>query len=41
MRRKAAQADKMFSHLIAEMNNANRVVVKHDFNQKEKVPKWL
>jgi hypothetical protein len=41
MQRKAAAADRMFSHLIAEMNNAIGIDVANDHNKQMEVPKWL
>lgn len=41
VKRKAEQADKMFSHLIAEMNNAIKIDRRNDFTQKERIPEWL
>ena len=42
LRRKAEQADRMFSHLVAFMNDAisiNRST--HHFGEREEVPSWL
>jgi hypothetical protein len=41
LQRKADQADKMFSHLVAEMHNALSIEKPNQFTQKEKVPAWL
>jgi len=41
MQRKAAQADKMFSNLVAEMNNAVTHKTKFDGTKKEQIPSWL
>ena len=41
LRRKAEQADQMFTSLIANMNQAQRIVQKHNFDKKELVPSWL
>jgi len=41
LRRKAEGADRMFSSLVAEMNNAVNVEAGVAFNQKEVVPLWL
>ena len=41
MQRKALAADIMFSSLINYMNESEKVNMKHDFNQKVEVPKWL
>jgi superfamily II DNA or RNA helicase len=41
MQRKARQADKMFSHLVAEMNNSIAVEKSAKFTKTEEVPSWL
>ena len=41
LRRKAEKADKMFTSMIAEMNNATRVVRSEGFNTQTEVPSWL
>ena len=41
MRRKAAEADRMFSALAREMHRANGVSGDRDFSQTEEVPTWL
>jgi len=41
LRRKSEQAEQMFTSLIANMNQAQRIVQKHNFNKKELVPSWL
>lgn len=39
--RKAAQADRMFSHLVAHMNDAMRVDSSRAFTSEERIPSWL
>ena len=39
--RKAAQADQMFSHLVAEMNRAQHIARDNPFTISEEVPSWL
>ena len=39
--RKAAQADEMFSRLVAEMNNAQRIDRANNMTTKMEVPSWL
>jgi len=41
MRRKATQADAMFSHLVNHMNNAQKVKTSNKQHKKVEVPKWL
>jgi hypothetical protein len=41
LQRKAAAADKMFSQLVAHMNDAINIDRSVTFNKKEKVPEWL
>ena len=41
LQRKAGQADKMFSALVQEMNNANAIGRSAGFTQKQEVPAWL
>ena len=41
MKRKSEAADKMFSSLVAEMNNAIRIDRTIAFTKKEEVPTWL
>jgi hypothetical protein len=41
LRRKAAQADRMFSALVAHMNDALRIDKAGDFEKPEEVPAWL
>lgn len=41
MQRKAAQADKMFSNLVAEMNSAIGISARSTFPTQEVVPSWL
>lgn len=41
LQRKAAQADEMFSRLVAEMNNALHVVDSKNFDKKGVVPSWM
>lgn len=41
MQRKAAQADAMFSALVAQMNSAQAVSRQRDFDKKMEVPAWL
>lgn len=41
LRRKAGQADKVFSHLVREMNNALAVARHTEFHNSEEVPSWL
>jgi superfamily II DNA/RNA helicase len=41
LQRKAEGADKMFSSLVAEMNNALRIERSQNFNESERVPEWL
>ena len=41
LQRKAAQADKMFSSLVMEMNNANAIGRSAGFALEQKVPAWL
>lgn len=41
LQRKAAGADKMFSALVAEMNQALTIERSQKFNEQEEVPSWL
>jgi hypothetical protein len=41
MLRKAAAADRMFSALVARMNDAMAIRTGHTFDKKEEVPAWL
>ncbi len=41
LRRKSAQADKMFSNLIAQMRNGMRVDSSRTFSQEARIPTWL
>jgi len=41
LQRKAAQADKMFTSLVAQMNNAISVENRIKFDKEMEVPKWL
>jgi hypothetical protein len=41
LQRKAAQADKMFANLVAEMNAAMAIDRASNFNQAEEIPQWL
>ena len=41
LQRKAAQADRMFSNLVAEMNAAMAIDRASQFNKKQEVPQWL
>jgi len=41
MKRKARQADKMFSHLVAEMNNSIAIEKSQKFTKTEELPSWL
>ena len=41
MRRKAEAADKMFTNLVAEMNNSIKIEKTGDYNLPTEVPTWL
>ncbi len=41
MRRKATQADKMFTHLVEEMNSSIRYDKQDKFTKNEEIPSWL
>ena len=41
LQRKADQADKMFSNLVAEMNNANAISREETFTINQEIPSWL
>jgi len=41
MRRKAEAADRMFSRLVAHMNDAIKIDSDRNFNTQEKIPAWL
>lgn len=41
LQRKAAQADRMFDHLVAEMNEVLHIDRSRQFNTQEQVPAWL
>lgn len=41
LQRKAAAADKMFTRLVAAMNNALTIKTENQFNQEEEIPTWL
>lgn len=41
LQRKAAQADAMFSALVAEMNHATSINLDEGFDEQEQVPSWL
>ena len=41
LQRKAAQADKMFSNLVREMNDALRIARASSFSKRQEVPSWL
>jgi hypothetical protein len=41
MRRKAEAADRMFSALVARMNDAMSIVRGMKYEKKEEVPSWL
>lgn len=41
LQRKAAAADRMFSSLVAHMNDAARLARTNDFTQTERLPQWL
>lgn len=41
LKRKTAQADRMFTSLVAHMNNAVRITDRRQFTIKEKLPSWL
>lgn len=41
LQRKAAAADRMFTNLVAEMQNELGIASKHSFTQKEEIPAWL
>jgi len=41
LQRKASQADRMFSNLVAEMNNALHIEKTNNGTTKEKIPSWL
>lgn len=41
LQRKAGQADRMFSNLVAEMNNALHIAKTETNKTKEKIPSWL
>jgi Helicase conserved C-terminal domain len=41
LQRKAIAADKMFSSLVAEMNNALAISKEDKFKHKERIPSWL
>lgn len=41
VQRKAAQADRMFENLVAEMNKASKITMKTNFTKKEEIPSWL
>ena len=41
LQRKSLAADKMFSSLVAEMNEATKIERAINFTGKEKVPTWL
>ena len=41
LRRKAEQADRMFSSLVDHMNEAERIQKVNRFTNAEKVPSWL
>ncbi len=41
LRRKATQADRMFSSLVAEMNSAQSIRSDTNYNYQEEVPQWL
>jgi len=41
LQRKADQADRMFSRLVAHMNDALKIEHSNDFTQREEIPAWL
>jgi hypothetical protein len=41
LQRKAAQADRMFSNLVAEMNNALHLQNTDNSTNREEIPSWL
>jgi hypothetical protein len=41
LQRKAAQADRMFSNLVAEMNAAQAIDRASKFSKTQQVPEWL
>jgi len=41
LQRKAAQADRMFSRLVAHMNDALKIEHSNDFTEREEIPAWL
>lgn len=41
LQRKAKQADRMFSNLVAEMNHAISLTTKTNFNTEQEMPSWL
>lgn len=41
LQRKAAQADRMFEHLVAHMNDALAVQKREAFTTREEIPSWL
>ena len=41
LQRKAAQADRMFSHLVAEMNGAMHIGRSTTFEKQQEMPAWL
>lgn len=41
LRRKSEAAEKMFEQLIAEMNNALRLIIPNNHKLKEEIPAWL
>jgi len=41
LQRKAAQADKMFANLVAQMNSAMAIDRYNNFNKTEELPSWL
>jgi hypothetical protein len=41
LQRKANQADKMFTQIVAEMNQALGIDSRIKYNVKEEIPSWL
>jgi hypothetical protein len=41
LQRKAAQADQMFSNLVAEMNSAMSIARASNFTRQQEIPQWL
>lgn len=41
LQRKANQADRMFTRLVAHMNEAQEILSRTEFDQREEIPSWL